>query len=35
METFYGTSMERRLTVLKIVVAALPVDAVHRIARRA
>lgn len=32
VETFHRTSMERGLTVLEIVVAALPIDAVHWIA---
>lgn len=32
VKTFHRASMERGLTVLKIVVAALPIDAVHWIA---
>lgn len=29
MKTFYGTAMERRLTGLKVVVAALPIDSLQ------
>lgn len=32
VETFHRASMKRGLTVLKIVVAALPIDAVHWVA---
>lgn len=35
VEAFYGTSVERGLTVLEVVVAALPINALHVAVARA